>query len=271
MKFNLKTLVVAAAFVAGGAANAASLTLDKGGSVTAFGWTVSSLTGSGTLEFSETLRGALSLADASVTPAGDVELTVVRDPDPSVGYTSILAKAGVTGLTGNFDGTTLGIEGVKTSGGATQTLAASDVSDGGFVTITDLRVDLVNMDVYANIVGGNGVGTINDIKLWHISTISGPTSFAAVEGVTTAENVLGGLKIYDDAFNVFVKATGLNELGAASLSGVNDDPNGYGVIRSTISVTANAVAPAVPEPSTYALMGLGLVGLSLVSRRRAAR
>ncbi|MES2091527.1 MAG: PEP-CTERM sorting domain-containing protein, partial [Pseudomonadota bacterium] len=29
--------------------------------------------------------------------------------------------------------------------------------------------------------------------------------------------------------------------------------------------------PAIPEPSTYALMGLGLVGMSLVARRRQAQ
>jgi len=267
MKFNLKTLVVAAAFMAAGAANAAPLTLDKGGSVTDQGWTVSNLVGFGSLEFSETLRGALSLANASVEAAGDVELTVNKDPDPNVGFTSIVAKAGVTSLSGSFDGTTVSIGSVKTTGGATQTLGVSDVSDGGFITITDLRVDLANMDVYANIIGGNNVGAINDLKLWKITTIEGATSFAAKEGVTTSINTLSGLKIYDDAFNIFVQATGLNELGAGSLAGVNDDPNGYGVIRSSISVTATA---AVPEPSTYALMGVGLVGIGLMARRRRA-
>lgn len=32
---------------------------------------------------------------------------------------------------------------------------------------------------------------------------------------------------------------------------------------------ATAVAPAIPEPGTYALMGLGLLGIAAVSRRRA--
>jgi hypothetical protein len=30
----------------------------------------------------------------------------------------------------------------------------------------------------------------------------------------------------------------------------------------------SVITPTIPEPSTYALMGLGLVGISLVARRR---
>ena len=62
MKFAFKSIVAAAAFVAAGAAGAASassLTLTSGSSVTDQGWTVSNLTGSGTLSFSSTLIGAL--------------------------------------------------------------------------------------------------------------------------------------------------------------------------------------------------------------------
>ena len=91
--------------------------------------------------------------------------------------------------------------------------------------------------------------------------------------MTTSVNVLGGLTIYDEAFQLFTTSAGLTEFGAGILANVNnlvDNPEGYGTIRSSISVTA-ARASAVPEPSTYALTGLGLVAVGLVARRRKAQ
>ncbi|MES2089815.1 MAG: PEP-CTERM sorting domain-containing protein, partial [Pseudomonadota bacterium] len=115
--------------------------------------------------------------------------------------------------------------------------------------------------VFATIIGANGVGTLSNVYLWDIGTITGATSFA---GVGTYNTELSGLSITTEGFNLFVKSLGLLTTGKNALAGVTD----YGTISSTIIATA-APVPAVPEPATYAYLigGLAIVGMSL--RRRA--
>ncbi|MDE2434542.1 MAG: PEP-CTERM sorting domain-containing protein, partial [Burkholderiales bacterium] len=105
------------------------------------------------------------------------------------------------------------------------------------------------------IVGANGVGTLNNFYLWDITTITGATNVAAGTSLTA----LSGLKITTAGFTAFSTALGLTSIGQGALAGVTD----FGAISSSLTATA------VPEPSTYALMALGLVGISVVARRRA--
>lgn len=268
MKFALKSIVAAAAFVAFGVAHAgATLTLPVNGSVTDQGWTVSNLSGSGKLAFSSALVGALNSGGITVTAVAPAISDIVTRTNGQ--YKSVAAAAPVTSLSGSFDGTTLSISSVGTAGGALQTALVDPegfASTGGSLSITNLRVDLGAKKVFARLEGGNGVGVVDNLYLWDIANITGPTSFAAVPGVTTSVNSLTGLSINAPAFDLFAKSLGLTAAGIAALQTVTD----FGKIDSTISVTATAMAtPAIPEPSTYALMGLGLVGMSLVARRRA--
>lgn len=183
------------------------------------------------------------------------------------------------------------------------------VLDGGQAKITNLEIDLVNKVVYADVFGNNGFDPIIDEKrlaIWNISNISGPTAITpaallkaadgdtsgvtalgfTIDGTEAAEagfgtkylvsttNVLSGLKVTEAGFNFFSVALGLTpgSTGYNTLNGVNGFAEGWGSLQSKINFSAREVlsaTPAIPEPSTYALMGLGLVGISLVARRRA--
>jgi PEP-CTERM motif len=195
---------------------------------------------------------------------------------------------------------------VNATGGAQQLAAPIEgLLDGGTARVNNLEIDLVNKRVYADLYGDNGFDPVVDKKhvyLWDIGTIQGPTVIspaallAAADGDTsqitaagftitgteaaqagygtkyfaTANNVLSGLKVTQEGFDFFINALGIPAGGTAynTLAAVNNTVEGWGSMKSQINFSAREVL-TVPEPSTYALMGLGLVGISLVARRRA--
>lgn len=284
MKVAFKSLIAAAAFVAAaGSANAGTTTLAVGGSVSDSGWTLSQLSGSGTLTFSSLLISAVNTASVTLGEVAPATLVVTTSTNSAgkVRYTSTSAAAPVTSLTGNFDGSTYSVSKVGTAGGATQTTVLGSATTGpGFLSISNLNVDLTTKTVYADIDGSNGVGKISQYALWTFNSLSGPTTFnvpnPAAQTTFVSENSITGLFASQATIdNIFTKALALNATGKAGLLAVNDPTKGggagFGTIVSKITVlaTPNSVTPAIPEPSTYALMGLGLVGIGLVARRRA--
>jgi hypothetical protein len=261
MKFALKAVAavaLTAASLAAAHAEVISLNIGDTFDFPKPGGGIQTLTASGTatLTFSQELLGALNVGQIKVTPTADVVSNITSDAD---GYTNIAVTGTLTG--GKGDTSTLQITEVRSAGGATLTATKlTSISTGGFLTVANLSMDVLGKVIYADITGANGVGSISHYALWNAANLSGGTK---VEGPGTYINDVTGLTLTADGFNTFSKALGLLSLGKAAMSGITD----YGSVSSTI--VATEVVKSVPEPSTYALMGLGLVGIAAASRRRA--
>ncbi len=220
------------------------------------------LTGGASLSFSADLLGTLDTGRVSVAAYGAATSTVTKDSDGF--YTSVSASAPMTTVT--YDPSKLEIFGMGTSGGLTMTAPyLKSVTTGGKLTVTDLRADLNVQTIYATVIGSNGVGTVNNMALWHFSGLSSQSG-----GPVTA--TITGLSITPQGLDAFSKSLGLQSLGWAAVNGVTD----FGTITTILAANVLDTPPplwhvsSIPEPSTYALMGLGLVGLTAMKRRRVA-
>lgn len=151
------------------------------------------------------------------------------------------------------------------------------MASGGSVTVSNLAIDVATKRVTADLAGHRDAyrGTAGEdftlagVALWSFSQLAGPASFnpAAItrgpDGASLAVYSVSGLTLTADGLEAFTRGLGLQSFGAAALTGQN-----LGSLSLDLHY-GHSVA-AVPEPSAWAMMGIGLVGLALTRRFKGA-
>lgn len=255
--------------------------------------------------------GALNVGKIAFSGIGGVvvnEEFTVDELGDSI-RTNVTASSNVTQLSAIIDGPNAGkVQVVSAVGGARQVgTRISGTLTGGTADVTNIRFNIAGGQVIVDLLGTKlAVGTKPAVVynnpntvLWTfdpVADVVGPTQLkpssllsadpeAALraDGYTggrvgtnaqgygiynvTANTQLNNLQITSAGATFFINALGLLATGQDALNAVNNSLGKWGSVNSTL----NFEVQEVPEPSTYALMGLGLVGISLVARRRAAK
>lgn len=149
-----------------------------------------------------------------------------------------------------------GLPQLATNGGALYVLTSASLFGGaGYLSVTHLTVDFGKWTVYADIGGANGLGA-RTIPFFNLSSVTGDR-FSVFEN-NPLEFVAFGLTLTPEAEAAFIQGLALSSLGTSALSRIHD----FGSLKVSGLLL-------VPEPSTYALMGLGLVSAGFWARRRA--
>jgi hypothetical protein len=180
----------------------------------------------------------------------------------------------------------ISVNGTQAAIDPTNTFAMASGSFGGFVSnvITAEGVELFGgsgelLDVSSNNVSKTGVGSL---KILVTETDLSPTTFlSAIVTANFNSNLISVTRaIYADSSNTaFGEVTKLIATGTGSFSTLTPFvTNNPFSLTEEIDITANAagaafsaddsVSGAVPEPSTWAMMILGFMGVGFLAYRR---
>lgn len=217
-------------------------------------------TASATLTFSDALIGAVQDSGAVVSGSGFVF------GDTAVTFNNV---------TPSLDSANAVTDVAIIAAPITVSTPINFASTGGAVSFGNLSVQIADpshINVYADVSGSNGLASQAHMLLWTSSGLSaGSDTTVSMANKDSFNFALPDLYLTDAGKAALAQGLGLTATGQSIFGGVGS----YGRLNVSMTFSAtewgSGTTPAVPEPSTYALMLVGLgAAAGVAARRRAA-
>lgn len=236
-----------AAVVAGAAvsAHAFSLTLDT-----------TLLEANSTLTFSQDAVDALGLAHTSVSAGGYATSLGTNSaglPQFNLPVTSLSANISLIPLS-------LSTTAAKATGSS---LSFVNARNNQSVSFSNLAINFNNSTIYGDFT--SAAGTTSQLDLFNFS-VTKPLTFSLSGGVSITES-MGNMYMTTDAIKAFQTGLGLTRAVNAILPAINFGSIDAKVVPWLRSKPLSSIK-AVPEPSTYAILGVGLAFAGMLKTRR---
>ena len=240
------------------------------GSVSAQAQVATAWNGSGTLAWSSLAVETLNIGNMKVSSFGDTVSYPAVELDNT--YSSIAVGIASTGAQWlPAEGTPNQMLSWHTAGGfRIDAPPVLGVSSGGSVTVSNLDENFATGQVSATVLAGNS-GTSTRSVIWtfdssvvQVSTDASP-HWPSLHDVSIDIPVLS---LTNSGRSLLASGLNLQYLGGLTLQ-VSGDNYANLTINGTLPGPADFTVAVVPEPATWALMGLGLVGLAGLRRARS--